>query len=90
MSRQQLERHLRKLREAREIMDAMKSLAFMETRRLTARLEVQQAMMHSLDTAVADRAGKSTSCWAPNAAFAATLTNGCCRRWSPPQPKRPT
>ncbi|WP_020680141.1 F0F1 ATP synthase subunit gamma [Marinobacterium rhizophilum] len=54
MSRQQLERHLRKLREAREIMDAMKSLAFMETRRLTARLDVQQAMMHSLDTAVAD------------------------------------
>ncbi|MFC6671933.1 F0F1 ATP synthase subunit gamma [Marinobacterium aestuariivivens] len=54
MSRQQLERHLRKLGEAREIMDAMKSLAYMETRRLARRIEVQQAMMQSLEAAATD------------------------------------
>jgi len=54
MSRQQLERHLRKLRDAREIMNAMKSLAFMETRRLAQRIEVQRTMVQGIEAAAAD------------------------------------
>ncbi|NVK40329.1 MAG: F0F1 ATP synthase subunit gamma [Oceanospirillaceae bacterium] len=54
MSRQQLERHLRKLREAREIMNAMKSLAFMETRRLTQRLEAQRALVQGIEETAAE------------------------------------
>ncbi|GGO81612.1 hypothetical protein GCM10011348_21000 [Marinobacterium nitratireducens] len=54
MSRQQLEHHLRKLSEAREIMNAMKSLAFMETRRLSQRIEVQRTMLEGIESAASE------------------------------------
>jgi F0F1-type ATP synthase gamma subunit len=48
-----LERHRRSLGEIREIMNSMKTLAYMETRKLNRFLSAQQAVVHSIE-AVAD------------------------------------
>ena len=52
--RQELEHHRRSLGEIREIMNSMKTLAFMETRKLTRFLSTQQAVVKSIEVAAAD------------------------------------
>jgi len=52
--RQELEHHRRSLGEIREIMNSMKTLAFMETRKLTRFLGTQQAVVRSIEVTAAD------------------------------------
>lgn len=49
-----LERHRRSLGEIREIMNSMKSLAYMETRKLSRFLDAQRAVVHSIEEAASD------------------------------------
>lgn len=50
----ELETRLQKLLDVREILTSMKNLAYMETRKLTHRLEAQRQAVHVLETAAAD------------------------------------
>lgn len=52
--RRDIERHLQSLGEIREIMNAMKNLALMETHKLTRRLETQRRVVASIEAAAAD------------------------------------
>lgn len=52
--RRDIERHLESLGEIREIMNAMKNLALMETHKLTRRLETQRRAVASIEAAAAD------------------------------------
>ncbi|WP_321370151.1 FoF1 ATP synthase subunit gamma [uncultured Desulfuromusa sp.] len=52
--REELQHHRRSLNEIREIMNSMKTLAFMETRKLTRFLGTQQAMVRSIEATAAD------------------------------------
>jgi F-type H+-transporting ATPase subunit gamma len=49
-----LERHRQGLSEIRDIMNSMKTLAYMETRKLSRRLEAQRAVVESIEEAAAD------------------------------------
>lgn len=55
--RHQLARHRHRLSEARQIMSAMQSLAFMESRRLRGFLEIQQQVVRGIDHCAADLLG---------------------------------
>ncbi|NIW85710.1 MAG: F0F1 ATP synthase subunit gamma [Gammaproteobacteria bacterium] len=52
--RREVERHMRSLGEIREIMTSMKTLAFMETRKLAGRLENQQRAVGTIEQAAQD------------------------------------
>ncbi|MGW8248468.1 MAG: F0F1 ATP synthase subunit gamma [Acidiferrobacterales bacterium] len=52
--RRDLERHRDGLSQIREIMNSMKTLAYMETRKLSRFLNAQQAVVHSIDEVAAD------------------------------------
>ena len=52
--RRDLEHHRHSLGEIREIMNSMKTLAFLETRKLTRFLSAQQAVVRSIEDAAAD------------------------------------
>jgi F-type H+-transporting ATPase subunit gamma len=52
--RRNIEVHRRNLGEIREIMNSMKSLAYIETRKLTKRLAAQRAVVASIETAARD------------------------------------
>lgn len=52
--RRDLENHRHSLGEIREIMNSMKNLAYMETRKLTRFLPAQQAVVKSIETMAAD------------------------------------
>ncbi|MGD2139268.1 MAG: FoF1 ATP synthase subunit gamma [Burkholderiales bacterium] len=52
--RQNLERHRRSLTEIREIMNSMKTLAYMETRKLAPYLDAQQAVVQTIEAVAAD------------------------------------
>lgn len=52
--RQELEHHRHSLGEIREIMNSMKTLAFMETRKLSRFLGTQQAVVRSIEATAAD------------------------------------
>ncbi|WP_237065011.1 F0F1 ATP synthase subunit gamma [Microbulbifer guangxiensis] len=52
--RHQLERHKHRLGEARQIMSAMQSLAFMESRKLRGFVEIQQQVVKGIDRCAAD------------------------------------
>jgi F-type H+-transporting ATPase subunit gamma len=52
--RRDLEHHRRSLGEIREIMNSMKTLAFMETRKLARFLQAQQAVVDSIEAVAAD------------------------------------
>jgi len=52
--RRDLERHRDGLAQIREIMNSMKTLAYMETRKLSRFLNAQQAVVHSIDEVAAD------------------------------------
>jgi F-type H+-transporting ATPase subunit gamma len=52
--RHELEQHLHGLREIREILNCMKSLAYMETRKLLHRLENQRQVLQAIKRAAAD------------------------------------
>jgi F-type H+-transporting ATPase subunit gamma len=52
-----LERHRRSLGEIQEIMNSMKTLAYMETRKLARFLDAQQAVVESIETVAADFLG---------------------------------
>ena len=52
--RHELERRLHGLREIREILNSMKSLAYMETRKLSHRLQNQQQVLQAIKHAAAD------------------------------------
>lgn len=52
--RRELERHLHGLRDLREILNSMKSLAYMETRKLSHRLENQQQVLQVIKDAAND------------------------------------
>lgn len=52
--RRELERHRESLREIREIMGSMKTLAYMETRKLGRSLEAQQNVVQSISDVAAD------------------------------------
>ena len=52
--RHELEQHLHGLREIREILNSMKSLAYMETRKLSRRLENQRQVLQAIKHAAAD------------------------------------
>jgi len=52
--RQDLERHRRSLGEIREIMNAMKTLAYMETRKLSRFIHAQQTVVDNIESAAAD------------------------------------
>lgn len=52
--RRELEEHLHKLGEIRDIMNSMKTLAYMETRKLSRFLENQHLMMDSIEAMAAD------------------------------------
>lgn len=52
--RRQVEQHRQKLHEIRDIMDSMKTLAYMETRKLAAPLAAQHAALAAIEEAVAD------------------------------------
>jgi len=55
MSRRRgIERHLQSLGEIKEIMNAMKNLALMETQKLARRLETQSRVVASIESAAAD------------------------------------
>jgi len=53
-SRRQLELHRHSLGEIRDIMNAMKNLAYMETRKLDRFLDAQHAVLHSIEAVAAD------------------------------------
>jgi len=52
--RHELQRHRLSLAEIREIMNSMKTLAFMETRKLSRFLDAQSAVVNSIEAAAAD------------------------------------
>jgi len=52
--RRDIEKHRYSLAEIREIMSSMKTLAYMETRKLSRFLEAQQSVVRSIETAAAD------------------------------------
>jgi F-type H+-transporting ATPase subunit gamma len=52
--RRDLEHHRRSLGEIREIMNSMKTLAFLETRKLTRFIRAQQAVVESIEEVAAD------------------------------------
>jgi F-type H+-transporting ATPase subunit gamma len=52
--RRDLERHRDGLSQIREIMNSMKTLAYMETRKLSRFLNAQQAVVHTIDEVAAD------------------------------------
>ena len=52
--RRELEEHRQKLGEIREIMSSMKTLAYMETRKLVHFLHSQQAMVAGIEAMAAD------------------------------------
>ena len=52
--RRNIEVHKRNLGEIREIMNSMKSLAYIETRKLTKRIAAQRAVVESIETAARD------------------------------------
>ena len=52
--RRAIDRHLRALGEIKEIMNAMKNLALMETHKLTRRLDTQRRVVASIEAAAAD------------------------------------
>jgi len=52
--RRQVERHRRSLAEIREIMNSMKTLAYMETRKLAQALTAQRALTATIELAAAD------------------------------------
>jgi len=52
--RQELERHRHNVGEIRNIMNSMKTLAYMETRKLARFLEAQQAVVQSIETLASD------------------------------------
>ena len=52
--RRNLEHRLQSLAEVREIMNSLKTLAYMETRKLARFLDAQQAVVHSMETVAAD------------------------------------
>lgn len=52
--RRQVERHRRSLAEIREIMNSMKTLAYMETRKLIQALSARRALSQSIELAAAD------------------------------------
>ena len=52
--RRNIEVHRRNLGEIREIMNSMKSLAYIETRKLTKRMAAQRAVVASIETAAQD------------------------------------
>ncbi|MGW8229283.1 MAG: F0F1 ATP synthase subunit gamma [Gammaproteobacteria bacterium] len=52
--RRELERHRHSLAEIREIMNSMKTLAYMETRKLDRFLDAQHAVVQSIEDVVAD------------------------------------
>ena len=52
--RRDLERHRQSLHEIRDILNSMKTLAFMETRKLTRFLGAQQAVVESIEEVAAD------------------------------------
>lgn len=53
-SRRDLQAKLHQLHEVREILSSMKSLAYMETRKITPRLEAQREAVRLIETAAAD------------------------------------
>jgi F-type H+-transporting ATPase subunit gamma len=55
--RRELERHRHSLAEIREIMNSMKTLAYMETRKLDRFLDAQHAVVHDIEAAVSDLLG---------------------------------
>lgn len=55
--RHNLERHRHSLAEIREIMNAMKTLAYMETRKLTRFMAAQQAVVQNIEDMAADLLG---------------------------------
>lgn len=52
--RRQIEHHRRSLAQIREIMDSMKTLAFMETRKLTEQIVNQRQALQTIDSAAQD------------------------------------
>ena len=52
--RHEIEEHLRSLKDIREIMNSMKSLSLMETRKLARFLSSQQRVVHSIEQAAVD------------------------------------
>ena len=52
--RRQLEEHRHRLGEIREIMNSMKTLAYMETHKLARFLDTQNAMVHDIEAVAAD------------------------------------
>lgn len=52
--RRELDEHRKSLAEIREIMNSMKTLAYMETRKLARFLDAQQTVVRSIETAAAD------------------------------------
>jgi F-type H+-transporting ATPase subunit gamma len=52
--RRELEQHRRKLRELREIMNSMKTLAYLETHKLTRFLDAQRAATATIESVAAD------------------------------------
>ena len=54
MTRQEVEHYRHSMGEIRDIMNSMKSLAYMETRKLARFLETQHAVVESLETVAAD------------------------------------
>lgn len=55
--RQELERHRQSLREIREIMNSMKTLAYMETRKVARFLDAQHAVVANIEEMAADFLG---------------------------------
>ena len=55
--RRELEHHRHSLAEIREIMNSMKTLAYMETRKLDKFLDAQHAVVHDIEEAVSDLLG---------------------------------
>ena len=53
-SRRKLEEHRHSIEEIREIMNSMKTLAYMETRKLDHLLDTQHAVVNSIETVAAD------------------------------------
>jgi F-type H+-transporting ATPase subunit gamma len=52
--RQDLERHRQSLGEVRDIMNSMKTLAYMETRKLARFVDAQRAVVDSIEEVAAD------------------------------------
>jgi len=55
--RRDLEKHRRSLDEIREIMNSMKNLSFMETRKISGFLDVQHSVVNHIETVAADFLG---------------------------------